>query len=166
MKKFALLTVLTSSFLATPLAMAHNDHQHRDHRHQDYGRVTHVQPIYRSKVSHHHRDRCESARGHHDAAGGMILGGIAGSVIAGEIHGSTSSRIAGAVIGSAVGHDVASHQRGRKDCHQDHRRTVRYLDGYRVHYRYHGHRYVTHTDRHPGKRIRVTESVNRHRHHH
>lgn len=162
MKKLALLTTLAVTLFTAPMAMAHKSHQHDDNRFEVYARVTHVEPIYRSRVVHRGHNDCRPEGRHHGhrAAGSMILGGIAGSAIAGEIHNSPGSRVAGAVVGSAIGHDIGSdHHDNHRRCRPHSTREHRYIDGYRVHYRHHGRHFVTQTKHHPGKRIRVNVSV-------
>lgn len=163
MKNIALVAVLGTSLLAAPMAMAHNDNRAEQTRIK-HARVTHVEPIYGSRIIENRYDNCRHDKGRHNGAGGIILGGIAGSVIAGEIHGSPGSRIAGAVVGSAIGHDLTSNRRSQ--CGTRHARSTRHIEGYRVQYRYKGRNFVTRTNHHPGKRIRVTESVGRDRHRH
>lgn len=173
MKNKLLVTGLCAALFATPAAFAKSKKHHRDHHEfVSHARVTHVEPIYRSKVVHSPREECEyvdvSDRDHghrHNAAGRMIVGGLVGGAIANEIHGGTNAKIAGAVVGSAIGHDSARHNH-RRDHHVEKRcRTVKhrhhrdYIDGYRVYYRYHGEEFVTRMNHRPGKRIKVYVNV-------
>lgn len=111
------------------------------------------------------------------AAGPMILGGLLGAVIGHQMDSRGSHRtgaIAGAVIGTAIAHDVAG--RRASSALDDDQRELRAVDaehcevraeehfeqrvdGYRVTYRYHDRTYITQMPRDPGQRIRVRVSV-------
>lgn len=184
MKSLLIVPALCTAIIAAPVTALAKGPKHNQSEHfTTYAKVVDVEPIYRSEVTRSPREECyyedvSDHRGHHghdrNTAAKMIVGGVVGGAIANEIHHGTNAKIAGAVIGSAIGHEM-SHQpvsrshRVKKRCHTVHEpRRHRHIDGYRVHYRYHGHDFVTRTKKHPGRRIKVFINVEparaRHRH--
>ena len=160
----------------------------------DYARVVDVEPITRRiRVTEPRRECYEEtrydepryqdvrSRGHQPAAGSMILGGILGAAVGNQIgsgDGRRAATVAGALIGSALGHDAAA-RRGERDgryydardygpprAYTVERCDVRYresweerIEGYRVAYEYHGRRYETRMPYDPGERVRVRVDV-------
>jgi uncharacterized protein YcfJ len=142
----------------------------------DYARVVHVEPLtryvevpeprrecWRAPVERHYR-RSSTA----DATAGVLVGGILGGVIGHQIGGGDGRRAAtavGTVIGAGLGHSLAEGGgHGARDYQVTHERRCRVydayrteerIDGYRVTYRYDGQTFVTRTEDHPGKRLRV-----------
>lgn len=115
---------------------------------------------------------------HRGAAGSMILGGIIGAAVGNQFGGGDGRRaatVAGALIGSAIGHDRAE----RRNAHgyyadagyserpyEVERCDVRYdedyeerVEGYRVTYLYNGREHTTRLPYDPGDRIRVRVNV-------
>lgn len=179
MKTTILLTAVLLSTLATS-AMAGKNRQY------DYAKVTHVEPIYKT-IKHRvpHREcwtetvayERPSHHGHRSHTG-TILGGIIGAAIGNEVgHHKRNKQVgavAGAVLGASIGRDLSkkhrdyntvTEYRDEERCEVSH--SVEYeeqLIGYDVTYRYHGHKYHTRTDTHPGKKIKVSVHVRPVRH--
>jgi len=190
--KIALLA--TGLTLGTPAAFA--DHARwNDYREAgpeyDYARVVDVDPIYRDVRVTVPRQECfnetryeevpDRRYGPHPSAGSMILGGIIGAAIGNQIgsgDGRRAATVAGALIGTALGHDAAE-RRAADDryasvdpqdrplrSYEEQRCSTRYedryekhLDGYRVTYLYDGHRHTTQLPYDPGERVRVRVDV-------
>ncbi len=177
------------------------------HSETDYARVVDVQPIMRRiRVTEPRRECYEEtryddprhdsrydarsqsvSRGPRPAAGSMILGGILGAAVGNQIgsgDGRRAATVAGALIGTALGHDAAARRDHRDaraygdDRYYDsrfdappraytvERCDVRYqenweerIEGYRVAYEYHGRRYETRLPYDPGERVRVRVDV-------
>ena len=160
----------------------------------DYARVIDVEPITRRiRVSEPRREcyqetryeepRYESDRagGPAPAAGSMILGGLIGAAVGNQIghgDGRRAATVAGALIGSALGHDAAARRNYRDGPYEEvrsyeppraysvERCDVRYqesweerVEGYRVAYEYNGRRYETRLPYDPGERVRVRVDV-------
>jgi uncharacterized protein YcfJ len=158
----------------------------------DYARVVDVDPIVRRiRVSEPRREcyqetRYEERRGYETrnggrpAAGAMILGGLIGAAVSNQIgsgDGRRAATVAGAVIGSAIGHDN-SQRRGRyadgsryddRDEGRPYsveRCDTRYedsweerIEGYRVTYEYQGRHGTMTLPYDPGPRVRVRVDV-------
>jgi len=179
--KFIMIAALASlSFSAYAEKRIH----HTSNSFTDYARVTDVQPIYRTvQVSHPQRECWDEevayrpSSSHEDkTALGMIVGGALGGALGHNLHHSDTAKLAGAVIGSAVGYDATrdSRHRQRDDyprrdyerrCHtvKDYQ-TKRRVDGYRVSYRYHGNHYTTRMNHDPGERVKIRVSVSPYKH--
>lgn len=159
-------------------------HHHRDsHGHEDWAKVTHVEPVY-ERVSYPEKhcwtERVHGGKHHHKrdqhtsyvpVVTGALVGGVVGNQF-GRGKGKDAMTVGGVLLGAAVGHDLS---RGGHHGYRDHRPRVvercEYRDnyreelvGYRVSYRYHGERYTTRTDYHPGDRIKVHAEVRPKRH--
>jgi len=98
---------------------------------------------------------------------GTRVGGAIGHNVA-HGHGRGAATFAGAAIGALVGSDLGRRGRpaGRRVVtHERHCETRTHeheeerITGYRVVYRYAGHRFVTHTDHDPGDTLRVRVHV-------
>jgi len=116
------------------------------------------------RVEHYVEDRPRGPRT--STIVGTVLGAAIGNnIVDGDDR--EGARIAGALLGGAIGRDV-----GRRKA--DRRRVVSYeqhceiehvtheeerVSGYRVRYRYDGQTFVTRTDTHPGDTIRLRVSV-------
>jgi uncharacterized protein YcfJ len=172
-------------------AQADHDRRGRDRGDDvDYARVIDVEPIVRRvRVTTPRRECWDEVRydddryyggrrDRHSAdsnAGGMIMGGIIGGVIGSTIGRGDGRRVAtaaGALIGSAIGHDAAQRRRSERYGHGgDEGRTVERcdireeesweerVDGYDVTYEYAGRRYHTRLPYDPGDRMRVEVAV-------
>ncbi len=155
---------------------SHSHGHDRRHGGEEWARVTHVEPIYRTVTVTTPQRECWTEEVHHaghSGSGGTIIGTIIGGVIGHQVgrridrgRGRHAATVAGAVIGAAVGHQRDSrHSSGGYVSHEERCRThtvshtEERIDGYRVSYRYRGRHYTTHSDEHPGKRIRVRVQV-------
>lgn len=177
-KKMKLLLLM--GLMSLPLgAMADKRVYHTGNSFTDYARVTDVQPIYRTvEVSHPQRECWDEevyrrpTSSHEDkTALGMIVGGALGGALGHNLDHSDTAKLAGAVIGSAIGYDATRNSReryrndyGRRDyerrCHTVREyQSERRLDGYRVTYKYRGNQYTTRMDRNPGDRVKVQVRV-------
>lgn len=136
-----------------------------------YGRVTEVEPVYRTVETSRPVERCydRTVRSRRHGAGtvvGAVVGGVLGNKFGRGHRNRDLATVAGALIGGVVGHDV-----DRNHGHRDRYRNVRQceteyvsdyreeLTGYRVHYKYRGHDYETFTRQAPGERIAVRVAV-------
>lgn len=100
---------------------------------------------------------------------GTILGGVIGGVVGNQFgrgRGKRAMTVAGTLLGASVGHDLNRHRQQRPRVTIEERCEIvdRYeqeeqLVGYRVKYKYRGQTFVTTTQEHPGKRIRVRVDV-------
>jgi uncharacterized protein YcfJ len=99
---------------------------------------------------------------------GAVIGGVVGHQI-GSGRGNDAATVAGSLIGAAIANDAANDRYGHgreRVAYPVERCETRYrahreerVDGYRVHYTYHGQRYVTEMPYDPGKRIRIRVDV-------
>ncbi len=150
----------------------HRHHQH-DHIRPEvvYAPVIYVEPMYQVIERVRPRRECwsstDSYRSGNDGAGGLVLGGLLGGVIGHNVaHGRDrdAAVLAGTLLGATIGHDMA-HNGASAPVTRTHCETVddygerTEIIGYRVQYRYFGRIYETHTDRHPGARVRVTVNI-------
>ena len=99
-----------------------------------------------------------------------IAGGVVGGVIGNQFgrgRGKTALTVAGALLGTSIGH---KHNRAQREyrprvenvrrCETvDRNEQLEQLVGYRVKYRYEGQTYYTRTEEHPGKHIQVRVKV-------
>lgn len=128
------IALFAAALLTVPAAQAEKAVFH------DYARVVDVDPIVRWREVPVEKEICRSRHGH----GPAVLGG------------SVTTENGGKIGAYAVLPASSGNRHGYERC-----RTVteyvreRYVDGYRVTYRYHGHRFTTHTEQHPGKRVAV-----------
>jgi uncharacterized protein YcfJ len=160
----------------------------------DYARVVDVDPIVRQirvttprrecwmETRYEYEPRYEPQRvagPHRGAAGSMILGGIIGAALGNQVgsgDGRRAATVAGALIGSAIGHDRADRRNagqyysdaGPREArpYEVERCDVRYeedyeerIAGYRVTYLYNGREQTTRLPYDPGDRIRVRVNV-------
>ena len=145
----------------------------------DYARVQSVEPIVNYVtvstpvrecweemqyygVDRHHRERSTST------FLGAVIGGVVGHQF-GSGRGNDAATVAGTMIGAAIGNESARKRYGDgyeqvgypvERCETRYRQhREKRIEGYRVHYRYHGQRYVTEMPYDPGDRIRVRVDV-------
>lgn len=103
---------------------------------------------------------------------GTLVGGALGTILGNQVgrgRGKDVARVAGALIGGAIGHNVSvdrQRQLGGPALRTTERCDVRYrdsfverIDGYDVTYEYAGREYVTRLPYDPGERIRVRVDV-------
>lgn len=184
---FALSSLIMSSTVVAGDDDYGSKHRHRHHgnhgdyygyheSHFTYAKVLDVDPIIEIARTPYTRQQCweervvAPRRARHDAAGGMILGGIIGGVVGHQISEGRGNRdtatLIGTLVGASIGHDVSGHgdqpaatmvsQRCQNATYYDHDERI---VGYRVTYRYRGQTFVTRTSQHPGSRIRVNVAV-------
>jgi len=174
MKAVTLVLTLCTA-LASTLAVADDDDRERDGEFYDRAKVVAARPVYREvPVTRTVRECVDRPVRRRRRGGGSytpeIFGGLVGGVVGNQFgggHGKTALTVAGALLGASVGHDLKrrAHRRRHWDSVAEHcytREVVRMeeeLDGYRVRYRYRGQEFVTWTDEHPGKFIRVKVGV-------
>jgi uncharacterized protein YcfJ len=166
----------------------------------DYARVLHVEPLLRRVRYSEPRRECwyetryddrdyrydnRYSGGGHRAAGEMIVGGLVGAAVGNQIgsgDGRRAATLAGAIIGSALGHDAAARRDSQGGQYYDqgryydddyrrgertfercathyHDRWDERVDGYRVTYEYLGRRHYARLPFHPGDRVRVRVDV-------
>ena len=98
----------------------------------------------------------------------IIVGGIVGGVVGNQIgngRGRDVATVAGTLLGASIGHDLSNRRTHYRTVTSRHCEVVEryaeeeHLVGYRVEYRYKGRTFVTRTDEHPGKWIRVEVDV-------
>lgn len=172
MKTKAIVTAIAlTAMTASASAFARNDHR----GHYDYAKVVDVVPIVETiRVATPRReceDRLETRYDHRPrSATPVLLGGIIGGAIGnnfGHGRGRDIATVAGALLGASVARDASRNHAVAQpytttrtvcetvtDYHEE-----RHTLGYEVTYRYRGREYVTETDHHPGKRIRVRVDV-------
>jgi uncharacterized protein YcfJ len=140
----------------------------------DTARVISAEPVYETVRVARPVEECWTERvvyqdGHRHSYTGTIAGGIIGGVVGNQFgrgRGKTAMTVAGTLLGASIGRDVSSRSPPSYTAGRVNRCEVveRYeeqeqLAGYRVKYRYKGEIFVTHTDEHPGKYIRVSVNV-------
>ncbi|HET8692582.1 MAG TPA: glycine zipper 2TM domain-containing protein [Steroidobacteraceae bacterium] len=145
----------------------------------DYADVVHVEPLRRQvRVSEPVREcwqeTVQPSTGpfSYNHVGGTLIGsaiGIAAGNQVGHGRGKDVARVAGALIGGAIGHNVSVDR--QRQLHGDRGRvvercdvryrdsTVERIDGYEVTYEYAGREYVTRLPYDPGQRLRVRVDV-------
>lgn len=178
----ALIGVAIAGWIGmSPLRAEADRYAHEEDSYFVRAEVVDVQPLWRTVQVSEPRRVCrkEPVRHVHHGRGGnrthtpAILGGIIGGVVGNQIgkgRGRNLATAAGVVLGASIGSDYARNQRqpGRthsyvttehhcaveETVHQEER-----IEGYRVTYRYHGRQFVTQTDHHPGRTVRVRVRV-------
>ena len=181
--KARITALVAAALLLGTTATAFADHEYRYARNgkamYDYAKVISSEPIINYVTVTTPVRQCWEEmeyytvdRGYHRTRGGALVGAVLGGVIGhqfGSGRGNDAATVAGSMIGAAIGSDAADERYGdryervsypvercetRIRKHREER-----VDGYRVHYRYHGQRYVTEMPYDPGKRIRVRVDV-------
>jgi len=145
----------------------------------DYAPVVHVEPLRRQvRVSEPVRECWQETSNAPEGpfssnhVGATLLGSAIGVALGNQVghgRGKDVARVAGAVIGGAIGHNVSVERERQQygDGGRSYERCdVRYrdsyeerIDGYRVTYEYAGRQYVTRMPYDPGERIRVRVAV-------
>lgn len=173
MKKLTLTTLIVTVCLSSNAMAKRNSHH-------DFAKVIKARPVYET-ITHkiamdgcHHRDHRKSSQHTHNSAVPTVVGGIIGGAVGHAIGHNKSNKkvglVAGTLLGAAIGSEIeVSHHRHKP--HHSCRPRYRYkheeiLVGYDVTYRYHGHKYHTHTKHHPGSRLKVKVRVEPVRGHH
>jgi uncharacterized protein YcfJ len=145
----------------------------------DYAEVVHVEPVRRQvrvsePVQECWQETVQASEGpfSYNHVGGTLIGSALGTVVGNQIghgRGKDVARVAGALIGGAIGHNVSVDR--RRQLHGDRGRVVercdvRYrdsteerIDGYEVTYEYAGRQYVTRLPYDPGQSLRIRVDV-------
>ncbi len=157
-------------------------HQHRNDRHHGedrsyrdryYGRVVHVEPVYRSYTRTVPGASClsrEPERVHYVSYTGTVLGAVIGGALGhriGDAHGDPGvAAIAGGLLGASIGRGIdrtVSYNQGLRvagPCRVNQRReTVRKLVEYKVTYRYNGRVHHARMDHDPGEWVKLDVDV-------
>ncbi len=165
----------SAELLADSKRFSHNS----PNRHTDFARVVNVEPIYR-QVSHsvpQRHCRMETVayqepdyrnRSHTKTLLGGLIGGAIGNKLGHHKRNKQVGAIAGALLGASIARDIGhrstnyspTRYRDEERCEVTHNTRYREeISGYKVTYKYHGNRYYTHMDHHPGKKIKVAVNV-------
>jgi uncharacterized protein YcfJ len=176
MKKIPGLTTMLLAALMAGNATADRGHHHGwDPRpERGYGRVLHVEPVYRMvevSVPEQYcseRNVAATATDPDDAAlAGAVVGGVVGGVAGNQLgkgKGRAVMTVAGTVLGATIGYQAGPGVAGlvpETQWSYRHCDTVERIESreelleYRVKYLYRGSIYHARTGRHPGDRIRV-----------
>jgi uncharacterized protein YcfJ len=163
----ALLTVASTQVFADH---GHNDRHYRD---QAYGKVVHVEPVYRTYTRPARYNSClrrDPERGHFVSYTGTVLGAVVGGALGhriGDAHGDPgAAAIAGGLLGASIGRSIdhsISYNQGLRvsgPCRVRHQREkVRELVEYKVSYRYNGRVHYARMDHDPGKWVKLDVDV-------
>jgi uncharacterized protein YcfJ len=171
--------IAAAAGLALASGAAFADDRYEGDGEYDFAPVVHVEPLRREvRVSEPVRE-CWRESGYaserpfsSNHVGATLLGSAIGIALGNQVghgRGKDVARVAGAVIGGAIAHNV-SVDRARQQYGDGGRSVercdVRYrdrveerIDGYRVTYEYAGREYVTRMTYDPGERIRVRVAV-------
>ena len=172
------LALASGAALADP-AYVPDDNRYERGGEPDFADVLHVEPIRRRvRVSEPVRECWQETRPvsqgpfSYNHVKGTLFGSALGTVVGNQIghgRGKDVARVAGALIGGAIGHNVSvdrqrqlsgSTQRMEERCEVRYRDSfVERIDGYDVTYEYAGREYVTQLPYNPGERIRVHVDV-------
>lgn len=144
-----------------------------DERQVEYAKVLSADPIVRTVTRSSPREVCEDVpveiHRERSSKGGKLIGALIGGAIGhavGHRHRHpTAGTVVGAIAGAHVGASVSEprttiERRMELRCHTTYDRWEEsIIDGYDVRYKYQGRVYQTISPYDPGKRIRVTVSV-------
>ena len=178
MKLKMMILPLALTLVSSPLFAGHGHGHHQKNKHKHVSksatvkaRVSHVEPLYEVVQVPEQQRECWDEEVHgtrtRHSNGGTLVGAVIGGVIGHNIGNERNRRVTtamGSVIGAAIGHDSDhSYQTPYRHIEQRCSVSTHYVNqkrnqGYRVHYRYQGERYVTHMDRHPGKFVHIKTS--------
>jgi len=169
-----LTSTLALIILALGAGFAQADHKDKK---GDYGRVIHVEPVYRTYKAprdHHSCVQYDHSIPIRTSYTGTILGAFIGGALGhaiGDAHGDPdAAAIAGGLIGASFGRSIdRSHSYNRQlhvtgpcrsDRHRDrHYRTVREVVEYKVTYRYNGRVHKARMDYDPGEWVKLNVNV-------
>ena len=172
------LALGSGAAVADPNTAAYDSRYDRNGEY-DFAPVVHVEPLRRQvRVSEPVRE-CWQETSYasegpfsYNHIGGTLLGSAIGVAVGNQIghgRGKDVARVAGALVGGAIGHNVSVDR--QRQLYGDQGRSyercdVRYrdsweerVDGYEVTYEYAGRQYVTRMPYDPGERIRVRVDV-------
>jgi len=163
MKARKTIAIILGLSLVAPVAMAEHHYRHGGNR--AFAKVIEVTPVYETARVPKRQQRCWDEvveyRSHRNDPGAVLAGAVIGSVIGHELgNGRGGATAAGAIMGAAIGGSGRRHQVAERRC----KRVTRYITkrrviGYDVAYRYFGRMYHTRMDYDPGRRIRVDVQV-------
>jgi uncharacterized protein YcfJ len=171
--------IAATSALALASGAALGDDRYEGDGDYDFAPVVNVEPLrHQVRVSEPVRECWQETSYAPDRpfssnhVGATLLGSAIGIALGNQIghgRGKDVARVAGAVIGGAIGHNVSVDRERERygDGGRSYERCdVRYrdsyeerIDGYRVTYEYAGRQYVTRMPYDPGERIRVRVAV-------
>jgi uncharacterized protein YcfJ len=170
------LALASGASLADPSSYASGGRNYGDF---DVAQVVRVEPVRRQvRVSEPVRECWEESQPISNGPfssnhiGATLVGGAIGTVVGNQIgrgRGKDVARVAGAILGGAIGHSVSvdrARQQGVETVHRYERCDVHYRDsyverveGYDATYEYAGREYATRMPYDPGERIRVRVDV-------
>lgn len=177
------IALASTLLMSASLVAEANDHGRghgRDyHGHNnDFAKVVSATPVYETFQRRIPEEQCwvenvrVEERGRATSPTGTIVGGVIGGALGNAVGHHRSNKkvgtVVGAVLGAAIGNDISRrHSGGGSVYYEDQERcettyrtvTEERLNGYDVAYRYGGKIYHTHTNEHPGNRIRVGVNV-------
>ena len=171
--------IAAAAGLALASGAALGDDRYEGDGDYDFAPVVNVEPLrHQVRVSEPVRECWQEANYASDRpfssnhVGATLLGSAIGIALGNQVghgRGKDVARVAGAVIGGAIGHNVSVDRERQEysDGGRSYERCdVRYrdsyeerIDGYRVTYEYAGRQYVTRMPYDPGERIRVRVAV-------
>lgn len=175
MKSPALIGALLASFAVSASAASFTDYANVRSVEPQYERFSTPRKECTREVVEETRRTGNASSGERDY-GGAIIGGIAGALLGNQVgkgHGREAATAAGAVVGALAGDNLANrNNQGNAASGETYEtipreiqrcRTVddwqQRLTGYRVQYEYGGQTYSTVLPHDPGRRLRVTVSV-------
>lgn len=173
MNSKAILAATVLGLATTPLYAGHHRGAYAEPQvFYDRARVVDVEPIIHVvRVPTEHRDcwteEVAGPRYGGDPTAATVIGGIVGGVVGHGVvngHGRTAATVAGTLVGAALGNSIGRGGYRQPVTERRCRVSSDYYDeervsGYRVTYRYHGHRYVRRMDHDPGPYVRVRVRV-------
>ncbi len=138
-----------------------------------YGRVLHVEPVYRyysQPVTDHSCRRYDASAPNYTSYTGTVFGAVVGGALGhriGDAHGDPeAAAVAGGLLGAAIGRDIdrrAQYYRGMRvdgPCRVSHRQhSRRELVEYQVTYRYNGEVHRANMDYDPGEWVRLNVDI-------
>jgi uncharacterized protein YcfJ len=165
-----LTSILAVGILALSAGFAQADHANKK---GNYGRVIHVEPVYRTYTTSRKHDSCIERDYRvpvQTSYNSTILGAVIGSALGhsiGDAHGDPgAAAIAGGLIGASFGQNVDRRNSYNRQlhvkgpCRSDRRhKTVRELVEYKVTYRYNGKTHKARMDHDPGKWVKLNVNV-------
>jgi uncharacterized protein YcfJ len=172
---FLMFALSGSAAMAGPGFRHHGKGEHFT----DTAKVINVIPVYRTvRITEPVEECYEEVIYHEDyydddyrSATPMVAGGIIGGIVGNQFgsgDGKTFMTIAGTVLGGSIGRDIGASNRQHANnddqivtrCETiDHYREEEELEGYRVSYRYRGEMFHTTLPYHPGKKLKLSVSV-------
>lgn len=165
-----LTSILVLALLATGCSTTYAHHPSNK---RVYGKVIHVEPVYRTYTAQASNNSCISydrsipvRTSYTGTILGAVIGGALGHKI-GDSHGDPgTAAIAGGLIGASFGHSIDQRSRHNRQlriagpCRSDNRpTTVRELVEYKVTYRYNGRVHEARMDHDPGEWVELNVDI-------